>query len=101
MSYVPEIKVTLNAWGVLPIDIEHIVSNITPESEAELAQLIVNIDRLVKLNFNNPVNQKRFLSLPNKNRPFLGVKPIDYLKSGDIDSFRTIEKHLLSTLSPW
>ena len=56
--------------------------------------LIISIDKFLRLFFNNPVNINNFRTLVNKNNPYNGKRPLDLAMSnlaGFIKVTKTIE----------
>lgn len=58
------------------------------------AALVVDMHRLICTVFNNPINQKRFMSLPNHNLDFTSKSPLSFMAKGDISTLHKIHNHL-------
>lgn len=75
----------LTIWGASELQIKSIL-NLNGKSDSMMrSNLILTIRENINMNFSNPENQNKFMSMKNHNQYFKGRTPLEVISSGHIN----------------
>lgn len=87
-EYNNEIEVAikiLTVWGASELQIKSIL-NLNGKSDSMMrSNLILTLRENINMNFSNPENQNKFMSMKNHNQYFKGRTPLEVISSGHIN----------------
>ena len=96
----------LFSWGI-DNDRCHKILGISNQSEPVYrereakAYLLTEVDKVLKLIFDNPENQNVFMTLPNHNDFFDGRTPIEIIEEGSMLDAQDVLTRIKALISPW
>mgnify|MGYP000669295404 CR=1 FL=1 len=83
-------------WGAT----EEQVCHITATSDMQTLSELQDIHDMLFVVFNNPTNQRQFMSQCNRNSPFFGLMPLEFLTENPARATE-IAQHIRSLGMPW